>query len=266
MGSTDLGTFWSGWSLLNICCCSPDPTGRTELYSELANLLMPHQGCWKEGRETEMPVSESPFFAQPSPFVIKALQPRTPGSHTFTMLPYSGICSLLIVTVTLSPATAAPQSEKYATREEVYPPLWELAPENLLDFPVKGNKIVINAWNYQERLGMYKNLLKSSAKYFIAFGSQNVGNILWGLPSQHGWQFRTGMSYVLKLGEVSVCQTHFGPSSPRLLPYKSSRASDGVNFDILSLADNLKNKSCMKGAPFPCWAIAIKLPNSERDC
>ncbi|NWX11282.1 LEG1H protein, partial [Caloenas nicobarica] len=102
------------------------------------------------------------------------------------------ICALLIVTVTLCPTTAAPRSEKYATREDVYPPLWELAPENLLDFPVKGNKTVINAWNYQERLGIYKNLLKSSAKYFTAFGSQNIGNILWGLPSQHGWQFRTG--------------------------------------------------------------------------
>uniref|UniRef100_A0A663E6G0 Chromosome 6 open reading frame 58 n=1 Tax=Aquila chrysaetos chrysaetos TaxID=223781 RepID=A0A663E6G0_AQUCH len=82
--------------------------------------------------------------------------------------------------------------EKGATREDAYPPLWDLAPENLLDFLVKDNKIVINAWNYQERLGVYKNLLNSSAKYFIAFGSQNFGNILWGLPLQHGWQFRTG--------------------------------------------------------------------------
>ncbi|KAF1613879.1 UNVERIFIED_CONTAM: hypothetical protein FQV16_0010829, partial [Eudyptes robustus] len=102
-----------------------------------------------------------------------------------------GIHALLIVTVTLSPATAPAQSEK-STTGDVYPPLWDLAPENLLDFLVKDNKIVINAWNYQERLGVYKNLLNSSAKYFTAFGSQNFGNILWGLPLQHGWQFRTG--------------------------------------------------------------------------
>ncbi|KFZ53120.1 UPF0762 protein C6orf58, partial [Antrostomus carolinensis] len=99
--------------------------------------------------------------------------------------------ALLIVTVILSPATATAQSENDATGD-VYPPLWDLAPENLLDFLVKDNKIVINAWNYQERLGVYKNLLNSSAKYFTAFGSQNFGNILWGLPLQHGWQFRTG--------------------------------------------------------------------------
>ncbi|XP_009561198.2 protein LEG1 homolog [Cuculus canorus] len=105
---------------------------------------------------------------------------------------YLSIHALLIVTAALSPVTATAQSEKDATREDVYPPLWDLAPENLLDFLVKDNKIVINAWNYQERLGMYKNLLNSSAKYFTAFGSQNLGNILWGLPLQHGWQFHTG--------------------------------------------------------------------------
>ncbi|XP_010158894.1 PREDICTED: UPF0762 protein C6orf58 homolog [Eurypyga helias] len=108
------------------------------------------------------------------------------------MWPYFGIHALLTVTVTLSPVTAATLSETDATGEDVYPPLWSLAPENLQDFLVKDNKIVINAWNYQERLGVYKNLLNSSAKYFTAFGSQNFGNILWGLPLQHGWQFRTG--------------------------------------------------------------------------
>ncbi|KAJ7424548.1 Protein LEG1 like protein [Willisornis vidua] len=98
---------------------------------------------------------------------------------------------ILIVTLTLSPVTTAAWSENKVTGEE-YPPLWNLASENLLDFPVKDNKIVINAWNYQERLGVYKSLLKSSDKYFSAFGPQNFGNILWGLPLQHGWQFRTG--------------------------------------------------------------------------
>ncbi|NXR19202.1 LEG1H protein, partial [Cinclus mexicanus] len=104
-----------------------------------------------------------------------------------------GIRALLVVTViTLSPVTAVAQSGNDVTGEDVYPPLWDLAPENLLDFPVKDNKIVISAWNYQDRLGVYKSLLNASAKYFVAFGPQNSGNILWGLPLQHGWQFRTG--------------------------------------------------------------------------
>ncbi|KAI1240960.1 Protein LEG1, partial [Lamprotornis superbus] len=136
---------------------------------------------------------------EPSPFLIKALQPQSPGSQTFTMWPLFGIRALLVVTVTLSPVTAAARSGNDVTGEDVYPPLWDLAPENLLDFPVKDSKIVINAWNYQDRLGVYKSLLNASAKYFSAFGSQNSGNILWGLPLQHGWQFRTGMNYYLAI-------------------------------------------------------------------
>ncbi|NXA15251.1 LEG1H protein, partial [Sapayoa aenigma] len=103
-----------------------------------------------------------------------------------------GIRALLVVIVTLNTVTAAVWSENIVTGEDAYPPLWDLAPESLLDFPVKDNKIAINAWNYRERLGVYKSLLNSSAKYFSAFGPQNIGNILWGLPLQHGWQFRTG--------------------------------------------------------------------------
>ncbi|XP_035179103.1 protein LEG1 homolog [Oxyura jamaicensis] len=110
------------------------------------------------------------------------------------MRTYGGIHALLLIaTVTLNPAAAAAaQSDKDATGEQLYPPLWDDVPENLLNFPVKGNKIVIDPWNYRERLGVYKSLLNSSAKYFTNFGSQNLGNILWGLPLQHGWQFRTG--------------------------------------------------------------------------
>ncbi|XP_040407039.1 protein LEG1 homolog [Cygnus olor] len=110
------------------------------------------------------------------------------------MRTYGGIHALLLIaTVTLNPAAAAAaQSDKDATGEQVYPPLWDVVPENLLNFPVKGNKIVIDPWNYRERLGVYKSLLNSSAIYFTNFGSQNFGNILWGLPLQHGWQFRTG--------------------------------------------------------------------------
>uniref|UniRef100_A0A8C6ZPP1 Uncharacterized protein n=1 Tax=Nothoprocta perdicaria TaxID=30464 RepID=A0A8C6ZPP1_NOTPE len=95
----------------------------------------------------------------------------TPGSQTSTMWTCCGIHALL---------------------EDVYPPLWDSVPENLLDFPVEGDKIVINAWNYRERLGAYKTLLNASAKYFSPFGSQNFANILWGLALQHGWQFHTG--------------------------------------------------------------------------
>ncbi|NXU58519.1 LEG1H protein, partial [Turnix velox] len=99
---------------------------------------------------------------------------------------------LLIAALTLSPASATAQAGNDASGEDVYPPRWDLAPGNLQEFLGKDNKILIDAWNYRERLGVYKNLLNYSATYFSASGSQNLGNILWGLPLQHGWQFRTG--------------------------------------------------------------------------
>ncbi|NXI51169.1 LEG1H protein, partial [Chloroceryle aenea] len=128
-----------------------------------------------------------------------------------------GIHALLVVTVALSPATATAWTENDAIREAVYPPLWDLAPESLLDFPVKDNKIVINAWDYQQRLGMYKILLNSSIKYFATFGSQNFGNILWGLPLQHGWQFRTG-----RLADPSkVTSCGYGDGDPLCISVRS---------------------------------------------
>ncbi|OXB64477.1 hypothetical protein ASZ78_015961 [Callipepla squamata] len=115
------------------------------------------------------------------------------------MWPYFSSKALLIVVVALNPVAATARSDTDVNEGDVYPPLWDFAPENLQDFPVKDNKIVINPWNYRERLGVYKSLLKASAKYFTAFGSQNSGNILWGLPLQHGWQFHTAMNYYLSI-------------------------------------------------------------------
>ncbi|ETE61433.1 hypothetical protein L345_12818, partial [Ophiophagus hannah] len=76
--------------------------------------------------------------------------------------------------------------------EDIFPPLWHLVPENFEDYLIQNHKIVINVWNYLERLGMYKILLKYSAKYFSELGPNNLKNILWGLPLQHGWQYDSG--------------------------------------------------------------------------
>ncbi|XP_043530972.1 liver-enriched gene 1, tandem duplicate 1 [Chiloscyllium plagiosum] len=75
---------------------------------------------------------------------------------------------------------------------ENYPPLWDNVPDSLAGFVTIHNKTVINPWNYLERMGMYKILLSVTAKYMESFGPRNTGNVLWGLPLQHGWQFNTG--------------------------------------------------------------------------
>ncbi|KYO18985.1 LEG1-like protein [Alligator mississippiensis] len=94
---------------------------------------------------------------------------------------------VLLAAIALQPAAVVS-----LTHKDAFPPLWHLAPGNIKDYSMKDNKIIIDAWNYEERLGMYKIMLNHSSKYFTAFGPNNVGNLLWGLPLQHGWQYHTG--------------------------------------------------------------------------
>lgn len=102
----------------------------------------------------------------------------------------------LLVATLLSSAPAETGTPE--GNHDAFPPLWHLAPGNLAEYPVRGNKILIDAWSYKERMGIYKIMLSHSAKYFAALGENNEANILWGLPLQHGWQYQSGM-YVLNL-------------------------------------------------------------------
>nr|XP_060609299.1 protein LEG1 homolog [Anolis sagrei ordinatus] len=100
---------------------------------------------------------------------------------------------LLILAMTAFSLVAAQrQTEEHEGDSGDFPPLWKSAPGNLEEYFKQDNSLAINAWNYRERLGLYKILLSSSAKYFVNLGPNNTGNILWGLPLQHGWQYRTG--------------------------------------------------------------------------
>ncbi|KAM4692804.1 protein LEG1 homolog [Discoglossus pictus] len=76
--------------------------------------------------------------------------------------------------------------------EDEYPPLWGLAIERIEDLNIQNEKATINAWNYIERLGIYKLLLNMSSPYLDMKEPSNKRNILWGLPLQLGWQFHTG--------------------------------------------------------------------------
>ncbi|XP_062898061.1 protein LEG1 homolog [Mobula hypostoma] len=91
-----------------------------------------------------------------------------------------------------------------------YPPLWDDVPDSLAGFVSIRNKTVVNPWNYLERMGMYKILLSVTAKYMSNFGPSNTGNVLWGLPLQHGWQFITGR--LADPSNVSSCGQKFGDS------------------------------------------------------
>lgn len=78
---------------------------------------------------------------------------------------------------------------------DLYPPLWEESPGQLGDYQVENGKYIIDPWVFTDRMGMYKILLKQTAKYFAKFAPGNEQNILWGLPLQHGWQYSSGKKY-----------------------------------------------------------------------
>ncbi|OCT80174.1 hypothetical protein XELAEV_18026989mg [Xenopus laevis] len=84
----------------------------------------------------------------------------------------------------------------YADSKEVvgdgFPPMWNSVPENLQHFKIQNSKVIINPWNYRERMGMYKILLNITAQYLDMKQPDNKQNMLWGLPLQLGWQFSTG--------------------------------------------------------------------------
>uniref|UniRef100_F7EQS4 Chromosome 6 open reading frame 58 n=1 Tax=Callithrix jacchus TaxID=9483 RepID=F7EQS4_CALJA len=75
---------------------------------------------------------------------------------------------------------------------DLEPPLWKDSPGQLSDYRVENSMYIINPWVYLERMGMYKILLNQTARYFAKFAPENEQNILWGLPLQYGWQYRTG--------------------------------------------------------------------------
>ncbi|XP_075056760.1 protein LEG1 homolog [Mixophyes fleayi] len=119
---------------------------------------------------------------------------KEPGNRSRThfvlkMTPFHGMTTLLLLFLVLVFSNAAP---KVSSNIDGYPPMWNLVPEKLNDFNIHNGKVVINPWDYLERMGMYKILLNVTAQFLDMEEPDNKRNILWGLPLQHGWQFRTG--------------------------------------------------------------------------
>ncbi|CAK7301622.1 Protein LEG1 homolog [Vulpes lagopus] len=75
---------------------------------------------------------------------------------------------------------------------DLYPPLWKKSASQFSDYRVKNGKYIIDPWVYPERMGMYKILVNKTARYFENILLDNEQNILWGLPLQNGWQYKTG--------------------------------------------------------------------------
>ncbi|XP_055455416.1 protein LEG1 homolog [Psammomys obesus] len=74
----------------------------------------------------------------------------------------------------------------------LYPAVWEESPEQLSDYRSEDGQHIMNPWEVTERMGMYRILLKQTAPYFARYAPENEQNLLWGLPLQFGWQYKTG--------------------------------------------------------------------------
>ena len=121
---------------------------------------------------------------------------------------YCFVAALILVstaTNTVTIVTAEPlkfEIRHLKTAAIGQPPLWRRVPRSLDEFPVELDKTVIDPWNYHDRLGMLKILVRKTrtdfVDVFVPGSGANMANLLWGLALQHGWQFST-----LRLRDVS---------------------------------------------------------------
>lgn len=100
-------------------------------------------------------------------------------------------------------------------RTDAYPFLWDEAPSSLNDYPlikncssldqsINGSCRFINPWNYLDRLGLYKILTIQTTPLMPFSSVDNRTNILFGLPSQFSWQYRSNRLFSNKTLNVST--------------------------------------------------------------
>lgn len=98
---------------------------------------------------------------------------------------------------------------KNPNNDDHWPPLWQEAPSSISDYPLASQSSInsdihiINPWLYVHRLGMYKILIDTSTR-LMPFCSSNVTNVLFGLPSQFGWQYLSNRLFSNGTGNIST--------------------------------------------------------------
>lgn len=85
---------------------------------------------------------------------------------------------------------------KHSDVNNLLPPFWDdvkkLDETNFARDPDSG-ALVVDVWDYLERQALYKWLIENVKHCEWTSNTDiNRGNILWGLPLQHGWQFSSG--------------------------------------------------------------------------
>ena len=91
--------------------------------------------------------------------------------------------------VVTSPVEQPPLERKAIASEQEWrgwkpglPTGWDMAASSVQDFPLANRTYLINPWKYSERLGVYKVLIRSTAR--LHFEGDTQADPLWGLPLQ----------------------------------------------------------------------------------
>lgn len=92
--------------------------------------------------------------------------------------------------------------------DALYPPYWQLAPSTLAEFPIINESTssyrLIDPWYYPHRLGLFKILINITSPYMPFCSSSNASNILFALPSQFGWLFRSNRLFTNGTMDLSI--------------------------------------------------------------
>jgi hypothetical protein len=99
--------------------------------------------------------------------------------------------------------------------DERLPTLWNEAPSSISEYPLMSNCStsqtvsdsdcrLIDPWLYLDRLGLYKILISTTSPLMPFCSSSNISNILFGLPSQFGWQFDSNRLFSNGTRQVST--------------------------------------------------------------
>ncbi|NP_001310705.1 protein LEG1 homolog precursor [Ornithorhynchus anatinus] len=100
----------------------------------------------------------------------------------------------LCVLFTLASVVSGHVAHPSLGRGDGFPFLWDNAASTLDQLNGTDTTIILNGFNYLDRLSMFKTVLEGTRKYFDSFAPNNTANIYWGFTIYLNWILATGRS------------------------------------------------------------------------
>ncbi|XP_018597907.1 liver-enriched gene 1, tandem duplicate 1 [Scleropages formosus] len=73
-----------------------------------------------------------------------------------------------------------------------YPILWDKVPERISQQPPDNGMLVVQPWDYLQRMSLLKWILNATDDYMTSMGPGPNENPLWNLPLQLSWLYKSG--------------------------------------------------------------------------